>query len=253
MAVNFWNNRIYNNPYGVSANIEDPFGGVFFNQYLIDSGSYIIPEPFNAAKLTMHYNEVVILVELTSFAASLSGSSVKLNWITATETNNAGFEILRFAQNDNEWETIGFVSGFGTTTEPKSYSFTDDLSRLRDNVTTGKYKYRLKQIDYDGTFEYSNEVEVEVNLLPKEYIIYQNYPNPFNPVTKIKFSLPKQTRLKINLYNVLGELVQTITEGLYEAGNYEAELNAQALPSGIYIYKFESSEFVQSKKVMLVK
>jgi hypothetical protein len=180
---------------------------------------------------------------------------VKLNWTTGTETNNSGFEIERRAPSKSppkretfeEWEKIGFVSGFGTTTEPKSYSFTDD------NVTTGKYKYRLKQVDYDGTFEYSNEVEIEVNLLPKEFILYQNYPNPFNPITKIKFSVPKQTRLKINLYNVLGELVQIITEGLYEAGNYEAELNAETLPSGIYIYKFESSEFVQSKKLMLVK
>ena len=131
----------------------------------------------------MDYDNIVP-VELTSFTASVlqNEKAVQLNWTTATETNNSGFEILRGVypansrtQNDNEWNTIGFVPGFGTTTEPKSYSFTDE------NVSTGIYKYRLKQIDFDGTFEYSNEIEVEVDFTPKEFVLYQNYPNPFNP------------------------------------------------------------------------
>ena len=133
-----------------------------------------------------------IPVELISFFANLIKDKVELLWQTATETNNSGFEILRGVypansgtQNDNnEWKRIGFIEGSGTTTEPKTYSFVDE------DVTTGKYKYRLKQIDFDGSFEYSGIVEVAVGI-PTEYLLEQNFPNPFNPGTIIKFQIPK--------------------------------------------------------------
>jgi len=147
----------YNFPSSVTANITDEFGGMFFNETLSDSGSFTVPNNLITwAKLTMYYNNV-IPVELTSFTTSVlqNEKAVQLNWTTATETNNSGFAVERISienlksefRNSNRTE-IGFVPGFGTTTEPKSYSFIDE------EVTTGTYKYRLKQIDYDGSFEY---------------------------------------------------------------------------------------------------
>ena len=114
-----------------------------------------------------------------------------------------------------------------------------------------KFEYRLKQIDIDGQFEYSDVVEVEV--VPTQYELSQNYPNPFNPVTTIRFSLPKQTKLKINLYSILGELIETIAEGNYDIGNYKVNFNADNLPSGVYLYRIESSFFTQTKKMILLR
>ena len=133
-------------------------------------------------------------VELTSITADVIEEGVRLNWQTATETNNKGFEIQRKEMEQgnelNEWESIGFVGGFGTTTEYHTYSFTDneDLS--------GVYLYRLKQIDFDGSFKYSDEVEIKVDV-PIKFSLEQNYPNPFNPSTTIKYSIPK-----VNLFHL---------------------------------------------------
>ena len=145
--------------------------GGFINVPIADSGSFIVQDPLTFSKLKMliDFNSETP-VELISFTGELNNNRVHLNWTTATETNNSGFEILRKAQNDNEWKTIGFVPGFGTTTEPKSYSFIDE------NVTTGIYKYRLKQIDFDGTFTYSNEIEVDVDFTPKEFVLVSELP-----------------------------------------------------------------------------
>ena len=163
-------------PEGVAGLLQDPFGGVLFNYQMPDSGTFTHPSLIQLQSVRLELTfENVTPVELVSFNAVLIDNDVQLSWATATETNNSGFEILRKAQNDQTWGTIGFVPGFGTTTEPKSYSFTDE------DVTTGIYKYRLKQIDFDGTFEYSNEIEVSVDFTPKEFVLYQNYPNPFNP------------------------------------------------------------------------
>ena len=136
------------------------------------------------------YEFVYLPVELTSFTATSQIGKIKLNWSTATETNNLGFEIERM-QNNSEWQLIGFIEGHGTTTEPKVYSFIDDISSVQSTLLV----YRLKQIDYNGSFEYSDVVEVEV--IPTHFELSQNYPNPFNPSTTINFSLPTATRLKI--------------------------------------------------------
>ena len=131
----------------------------------------------DAAEVAATWNISIVPVELTSFTASVSENNVKLLWETASEINNSGFNIERKSAN-SEYSTVGFVPGFGTTTEPKSYTFSDN------NLRTGVYTYRLKQIDFDGTFEYSSEASVEVTA-PAEFSLDQNYPNPFNPSTKI--------------------------------------------------------------------
>jgi photosystem II stability/assembly factor-like uncharacterized protein len=197
----------------------------------------------------------IIPVELISFTAEVIEDGVKLKWVTATETNNSGFEIIRFAPNDNEWETIGFVPGFGTTTEPKSYSFVDE------NTTTGTYKYRLRQIDYGGTFNYSKEIEVKVDFMPKEFVLYQNYPNPFNPTTKIKYTIPMiETHsnaflqvITLKIYDILGKEVAILVNEEKQPGVYEVEFDASSFASGIYLYQLKTSAFVQTNKMILAK
>lgn len=185
-------------------------------------------------------------VELSSFTASVKESVVDLKWQTKTEVNNYGFNIERRI-NDGDWNTLGFVEGHGNSNSPKNYSFIDN-----DLFEGGSsFQYRLKQIDTDGKFEYSDAVEVEV--LPTQFELSQNYPNPFNPSTTIRFSLPKATQLKINIYNMLGELVGTLAEGAYEAGFHKVTFNASSLPSGAYIYRIESADFVQVRKMILIK
>jgi len=188
--------------------------------------------------------EGIIPVELTLFKATLSNDNVELSWITATETNNQGFEVQR--NNEGEFESIGFVEGHGTTTECQAYSFTDK------DVTSGKYKYRLKQIDYDGKFEYSNVVEVEVSS-PSEYSIAQNYPNPFNPSTKIKYSVPQSSNVVLKIYDVLGKEVATLVNEEKPVGSYEVEFNPSSLTSGVYFYKLQAGSFVDTKKMLLLK
>ena len=144
------------------------------------------------------------------------------------------------------FEQVGYVAGFGTTTEPKAYSFID--SRLE----SGNYTYRIKQIDFDGTFTYSEEVNVEAEL-PLEYSLDQNYPNPFNPSTIIKYSIPEDGFVKLAVYNMLGEEIAAIVNTTQKAGRYEVNFNASKLSSGVYVYRIEASNFTASKKLMLLK
>jgi len=193
--------------------------------------------------------ESTLPVELTSFIATINNDKLELNWKTATEVDNYGFEIERASSITTplqRWEKIGFVKGNGNSNSPKEYSFTDNSL-----YGGSKFKYRLKQIDTDGQFEYSEVVEVEV--VPTQFELSQNYPNPFNPSTTIRFSLPQATQIKINLYNMIGEQVATIAEGMYETGNHKVTFNASSLPSGTYIYRLESITFVQVKKMLLLK
>lgn len=126
------------------------------------------------------------------------------------------------------------------------------ITAIKISFTGGsKFKYRLKQIDNDGAFEYSDVVEVEV--VPVEYELSQNYPNPFNPNTTIRFSLPKATQLQIIIYDILGEQIETIAQGDYEAGYHKILFDASILPSGTYIYRLESNDFVKTKKMILIK
>jgi hypothetical protein len=193
-------------------------------------------------------DEEPLPVELTTFIAAAKNNAVFLNWKTVTETNNYGFEVERCAVSTERqaWNKIGFVSGNGNSSSDKEYSFTDK------NISGGsKFNYRLKQIDNDGTFEYSSSVEIEI--IPLQFELSQNYPNPFNPSTTIQFSLPVQTQLKINIYNMLGELIKTVSEGMYESGYYNITFDASELSSGTYIYRLESNDFIETKKMLMIK
>ena len=187
----------------------------------------------------------IVPVELTSFAAVVSENKVTLNWTTASETNNSGFEVERKSASSN-WQKIGFVNGNGSTTELKRYSFIDQ------NLNEGKYNYRLRQVDYNGTFEYSNSIEVEV-LNPDKFELNQNYPNPFNPITSIKFSLPSAGNVKLSVYNLLGQEVQTLVNGFKAAGVHTVSFEAKNLNSGIYLYKLEANGLTSVKKMTLLK
>ncbi|MCW8813994.1 MAG: T9SS type A sorting domain-containing protein, partial [Chlorobium sp.] len=183
------------------------------------------------------YIDLTIPVELSSFTAETEVNKVLLKWSTATETNNLGFEVERKLKNQ-EWVRIAFVEGNGTTTEINNYSYVDDYSLL---PYEGTVLYRLKQIDFDGSFEYSNQVAANLSFIPSEYYVSQNYPNPFNPSTTIKFSIPEESQVKLNIYNSIGEVVETLVNGLHQPGSYEVSWNAKNYPSGIYFYSFEVS------------
>jgi hypothetical protein len=184
-------------------------------------------------------------VELSSFSASVTKTSVKLKWRTETEVSNYGFEVQRSEKN-NSWEVLGFVPGNGNSNSPKNYSFTDD------NVTPGKYSYRLKQIDTDGQFSYSKTIAVDFGSAVK-FELSQNYPNPFNPVTTIQFSIPQSSNVKLTVFNILGEQVAELVNGFRDAGIHTINFDASQFNSGLYIYKIESNGLVQTRKMLLVK
>jgi hypothetical protein len=185
-------------------------------------------------------------VELTSFTADVNNNgTVTLNWETATELNNLMFEIER-ADENNEFRTIGYVDGAGTTTEPQQYSYIDAT------VNTGTYTYRLKNVDFDGRYYFSDPVEVDVKG-PLSFALQQNYPNPFNPSTNINFSVPEAGDIKLAVYNIVGEEVAVLVDGFTEAGFYNVTFDATSLPSGVYLYKLQSANSVETKKMMLLK
>lgn len=192
----------------------------------------------------------MIPVELASFSVTANENSVTLNWSTATETNNSGFSIERKSPLDERWIEVGFVPGFGSTTERKSYSFTDA------NLAMGSYSYRLKQIDFDGTVEYSNEVFAGVSA-PKNFVLMQNYPNPFNPSTTIEYSIPQTSNVSIEIYSIIGELVTSLVNQSLDTGYHRFNFDAGNLPSGTYIYQLKASgqngTFIEAKKMLLMK
>ena len=186
-------------------------------------------------------------VELTSFTAKVVGNTIELNWITGTEVNNYGFEVERSSNITlGGWERIGFVEGQGNSNSPKEYSFTDSPKG------GSKFSYRLKQIDTDGKYAYSNVINIEINL-PIEVRLNQNYPNPFNPSTNISYSISKSSRVVLSVYDVLGNLVTTLVNENQEIGSYTINFNAGELSSGIYYYKLQVGDFVAVKKMLLLK
>ena len=193
----------------------------------------------------LKYQIDILPVELISFSANLTGNEVQLYWQTATEVNNYGFEIERKIDNAG-WEKIGFEKGQGTTTSNMVYSFTD--KGFKSGL---KFNYRLKQVDFDGEYEYSKEIEV--NSVPIEFSLSQNYPNPFNPTTTIRYQLPTASKVVIKIYNILGSEVMELVNEQKVAGSYEAEFDASNLSSGTYVYKIIADNFVQAKKMILLK
>ena len=199
-------------------------------------------------------------VELTSFIANVNGSTVNLIWETATEINNYGFEVQRSVASGlrSEFETIGFVEGEGNSNSPKEYSFIDNVGK------SGNYSYRLKQIDINGEYKYSQIVEVSVGL-PTKFDLKQNYPNPFNPTTTIKYSIPSviarsgATRqsagmlVQLKVYDMLGREVATLVNKEQTPGNYAVEFDASRFSSGVYFYTLKAGEFTATKKMILMK
>ena len=198
---------------------------------------------------------ITVPVELLSFSSSIVGSNVTLNWSTATELNNHGFEIER-SFNKKNWATIGFREGKGTTSELQQYSYSDELS----DIVPSKLYYRLKQIDFNGSFEYSNIVEVEI--VPTKFALEQNYPNPFNPVTIINYSIPNVTpsgvegfQVQLKVFDVLGNEVAALVNEEKPAGSYNVQftINNVQLSSGIYFYQLKAGDYVETKKMVLMK
>jgi len=212
--------------------------GIVVSRYsLVTPAQYAIIKDFYLSTLP---------VELSSFTANVNSNNVNLAWSTATEKNNRGFEIQR-KTGSGDFQAVGFISGKGTTTEVQNYSFVDK------NLSNGTYTYRLKQVDYDGTYTYSQEVEASLSTV-KSFSLEQNYPNPFNPVTTIKYSLPSQAVVTLKIYNALGENVVTLLNNTtQEAGIHNISFDASNLPSGVYMYSIQAGNNIQSKKMLLMK
>jgi hypothetical protein len=188
---------------------------------------------------------LVVPVELTSFTASADVKEVTLSWSTATELNNYGFEIQRKSLS-GEFATVAFVKGQGTTTQKNEYSFLDK------NLDEGRYFYRLKQMDYGGQFSCSQIVEVEIRMLDK-FTLEQNYPNPFNPTTTIGFGIPEKGNIKLSVLNILGEEIRVLLNEEKEAGYHSVDFDASELPSGVYFYKLQAGNYINTKKMILLR
>ncbi|MCA0388845.1 MAG: T9SS type A sorting domain-containing protein [Bacteroidetes bacterium] len=191
-----------------------------------------------------------IPVEFTSFSASTNGNNVLLSWSTATEKNNQGFEVMRKSGN-GEYMSVGYINGNGTTLNPHNYSFVDK------NVPNGQNSYRLRQIDFDGSYAFSSIVEVDVTA-PSQFGLAQNFPNPFNPSTTISFNLAVDSKVTLKVYNALGQEVSVLANATYGAGTHNLNFDASALTSGIYVYSIEAagvdgSNFKSTKKMILNK
>jgi len=201
------------------------------------------------------YNEPAnIPVELTSFTASVKQNNVTLNWSTATELNNKGFEIERllvknsnFEFRNSNWIKVGFVPGRGTTTEISTYSYTDE------NLSPGFYYYRIKQIDYDGSYKYYDLEETVEIISPIGFYLSQNYPNPFNPSTTISYSIPQKSLVTLKVFDVLGNEVCTLINEERESGYHQIDLIAEGLSSGIYFYRLQAGTFIETKRMVLLK
>ncbi|MFQ3599455.1 MAG: two-component regulator propeller domain-containing protein [Chloroherpetonaceae bacterium] len=202
----------------------------------------------------VNYVNIGLPVELIEFGYRKANKGIELFWKTASEQNNEGFQIERRREND-AWQTIGFVRGKGTTTEVQSYSFVDERA-------SGKLFYRLKQRDFNGAFEYSTVIEVNLTA-PEKFELAQNYPNPFNPTTTLTYKLPISSDVRLEVFDVLGRKVATLVNATQEAGNYTVNFNGSTynLTSGVYFYRLQASAtngasgstFVETKKMMLVK
>jgi hypothetical protein len=195
-------------------------------------------------------NEQPLPVELASFVSVINGNSVTLNWTTSTETNNSGFDVERQVVGGS-WSKIGNIAGHGTATTPQNYSYTDRA------VATGKYNYRLKQVDFNGNFTYY-DLGNEVNIgIPEKFALSQNYPNPFNPSTKINYDLPFDGKVSMKLFDMSGREVAGLVNEVKTAGYHTVDFNASNLSSGVYFYRINveanGKNFTDTKKMMLVK
>jgi len=189
-------------------------------------------------------------VELSSFVAKCGDNRVELNWTTASETNNLGFQIEK-STDKLTYEPVGFVHGHQTVRSSQDYSFIDK------NVAPSNYYYRLKQIDTDGQYEYSGVVEVEIGV-PDKYSLSQNYPNPFNPVTTLRYDLPDNNHVTLTIYDLNGREINLLININQPAGHKSVQWNAtdsfgKPVSAGVYLYQIRAGEFVQTRKMVLLK
>jgi len=200
----------------------------------------------SSSQFTLNSDFTSLPVELAFFTGALNGNNIELRWRTETEVNNYGFFIERSTEN-LDWLTLGFVEGNGNSNSPNNYIFRDS-----EFFESGKYNYRLRQTDNDGTFEYSNVVTVTIGV-PVLYSLGQNYPNPFNPETRIDYTLPEQQNISLKVYNMLGEMVMELVNGVKPAGTYTVTFDGSDLPSGVYVYRIQAEGFSENKKMTLLK
>lgn len=233
--------------------VHDGSGGViisFLDREAIGNNYDIYASKINSAGI-LGGDDIALPVELTSFNSIVSNSNVELKWSTSTETNNYGFDIERRSCFEN-WKIIGFVLGNGNSNSPKNYSFTDNSVKK-----THIYSYRLKQIDTDGSFEYSNEIEV--TFLPAKYELYQNYPNPFNPSTTIGYALPNSSKVRLEVFDMLGQYISTLVNTEQPAGYYEIPFIPESLSSGVYFFLIDAKQvggdghLRHTRKMLLMK
>ena len=228
-----------------------PFRMAWFSGSVVNDTIYVISGSPDWGTTMSHsvwgyYDPALVVpVELSSFTGNVVDGKVLLEWITATELNNHGFEIQRKALS-GDFATIAFVKGQGTTTQQNQYSFADK------NLNEGKYFYRLKQMDYGGQFSYSATVEVDLRTLDK-FTLEQNYPNPFNPVTTIGYVLQEKNNAKLTLLNAIGEEIAVLVNEEQDKGYHKIEFNASNLASGIYFYWLKAGEFISTKKMILLR
>ena len=189
-----------------------------------------------------------VLVELMSFTVEAGEENVVIKWTTATEKNNRGFYVERDIKGT--WESIHFTPGRGTIVSYSSYEFTDILP---EEIEISSIKYRLRQVDFDGSFTFSDIVEIQLNLLPNKFQLEQNYPNPFNPTTIIHYTVGSRQFLTLKIYDLLGREIQTLVDEEKSAGFYKAEFDGSSFPSGVYFYQLRAGDFVATKKMILMK
>jgi len=243
----------------VSESSFNPNSNVFFGDYTniaaFNKMVYPIWMRLDTSTLTVwtaivNDSSTVVPVELNNFSANVSNRKVNLYWQTASELNNQGFEIQRL--NDStikglkDWITIGFANGKGTSNETSDYNFIDEP------LASGIYSYRLKQIDFDGGYKYSDEVNVNFIII-NNLRLSQNYPNPFNPSTTIEYQIPKATFITIKIYDVLGKEVITLVNEEMPVGIHEVNFESNDLTSGLYLYKISAGGFEQTRKMLLLK
>ena len=216
-----------------------------FSLYFIDANNGWLSADYGGIAHTT--NGGVLPVELVSFSVISSKMKTEIQWATATEVNNAGFDIERQPASVQQWTTIASVAGAGTSNSRHYYSYSDNIGKA------GTYSYRLKQIDRDGTFKYSQEVHVTIEF-PRVLALSQNYPEPFNPSTTIQFTVPNDGKATLKVYNSIGQEVATLFNDEATAGVVHlVQFNGSNLASGIYFSRLEFGGKMQVKKMLLLK
>lgn len=226
-----------------NANFDLNFDGATEDTYVVDLSN----DQWSKRFVTAGASGQAVPVELTTFDGVADDTGVTLRWETASETNNAGFDIER-KTDDGPFERIGYVEGHGTTTEPQSYRFTDtDLP-----ATSGPLTYRLKQVDLDGSFEYSPEVELSVNA-PDRFTLQAPYPNPFTQTASVRYALPRASNVRLSVYNVLGQRVATLVDGEQSAGRKTVTFDPEDLSSGVYFIRMQADDFTATQRVIFTR